>query len=101
MLATLQVEPGHFAGEQRIELIDLALWLGLLGISLAPPAANSLLDREELVVAEVVQLYRAFLRFLAVTGRMSAPVYRRSEDTVNSEVRRLRGQMTRRLGRRV
>jgi hypothetical protein len=101
VLAALQAHPGNMAGEHKVELLDLALWLGHPAkptMQSASPVSASLMDREDSIVAETVQLYRVFLRFLAVTGRMSSSIYRSADDAIGLEVRRLRSrEKTRRL----
>ena len=96
-LFDLQPRSGGAVGDARVELIDLALWLGgaALTAELGPLALPAFADRPDAVAERTAQLYRLFLRFLAVTGRMSSPVYQRADYAVSSEIRRLRKRFDR------
>jgi hypothetical protein len=102
VLAPLQPEPGYFMGEKRAELVDLALWIGsdtgftATTETVSPP---SLAEKDDLLVAKTVRLYRAFLRFLTITGRMSAAVYENADVGIDHEVRRLRNKSKNRRSR--
>jgi hypothetical protein len=102
VLAPLQPEPGYFMGEKRAELVDLALWIGSdsgFSATAEPVSPPSLAEKDDLIVAKTVRLYRAFLRFLAVTGRMSAAVYENADVGIDHEVRRLRNKTKNRRSR--
>jgi hypothetical protein len=58
-----------------------------------------LAEKDDLLVAKTVRLYRAFLRFLTITGRMSAAVYENADVGIDHEVRRLRNKSKNRRSR--
>jgi hypothetical protein len=91
-LFDLEPRSGGRVCEDRIELLDLALWLGggALNAELGPLTTTLIIDRVDAVAARTAQLYGLFLRFLVITGRMSGPVYHRADYAVNSEIRRLK-----------
>jgi hypothetical protein len=94
-LADLHPSSAAQIGEARLELVDLAMWLGgpTRAIRLGSPYLGSgLQDHAEAVAAKTAQLYRVFLRFLAVTGRLSGPVYRSADHNAGTEIRRLRNR---------
>lgn len=95
LLAGLLPTSGAQIGEQRVELVDLALWLGgpTHAIKIGSPYLGSgLQDHAEAVSAKTAQLYRVFLRYLAVTGRMSGAVYQRADYAAGAEIRRLQNR---------
>lgn len=95
VFAAVDAQSGAVIGQAPVELVDLAMWLG--GPTFAdhvgcPALVGGLGDRADIICTKTAQLYRVFLRFLAVTGRMSSTVYQSADHAVGEEVRRLRNR---------
>jgi hypothetical protein len=90
-LANVTPSDGREFGQGRLEVLDLAAWLGKpdLVAELGQGQNNPLIDRTDLLIRKSTQLYQLFLRFLFVTGNLSRPIHTKIEKSILIDFKRL------------
>jgi hypothetical protein len=78
-LANVVPGDGRDTGNSRIEIVDLASWLGGSAANHAYKPVGSHLDA---MIKRSSELYRLFLRFLVVNGAISSLLYRKIEKNI-------------------